>query len=35
MNPGVTDLWPFLVLITVGFLPNEIWRVLGLVLAAS
>jgi len=33
MNPGVIDLWPFLVLVTVGFLPNEIWRVLGLVLA--
>jgi Branched-chain amino acid transport protein (AzlD) len=26
-------LWPYLVLMLVGFLPNEIWRVLGLVLA--
>jgi hypothetical protein len=27
------DLWPYLVLVLVGYLPNEIWRVLGLVLA--
>ena len=33
MNAAFGDLWPFLVLVTVGFLPNEIWRVLGLVLA--
>ena len=33
MSAALSDLWPFLVLITVGFLPNEIWRVLGLVLA--
>jgi hypothetical protein len=33
MNAAMVELWPFLVLITVGFLPNEIWRVLGLVLA--
>jgi len=26
------ELWPYLVLIVVGFLPNEIWRALGLVL---
>jgi len=26
-------LWPYLSLVFVGFLPNEIWRVLGLVLA--
>ncbi len=25
--------WPYLVLVLVGYLPNEIWRVLGLVLA--
>lgn len=30
---GVGELWPYLVLILVGFLPNEVWRVLGLVLA--
>jgi hypothetical protein len=33
MNPALTDLWPYLVLILAGFLPNEIWRLLGLVLA--
>jgi hypothetical protein len=33
MNGALAELWPFLVLITVGFLPNEIWRALGLVLA--
>jgi len=27
------ELWPYLVLILVGFLPNEVWRVFGLVLA--
>ena len=27
------ELWPYLVLLLVGFLPNEIWRALGLVLA--
>jgi len=29
----MAELSPYLVLILVGFLPNEIWRVLGLVLA--
>ena len=33
MNAVIGELWPYLVLILVGFLPNEIWRVLGLVLA--
>jgi hypothetical protein len=33
MNPVVGEFWPYLVLIVVGFLPNEIWRLLGLVLA--
>jgi hypothetical protein len=33
MNPVLGDFWPYLVLIFVGFLPNEIWRLLGLVLA--
>jgi hypothetical protein len=33
MNPAVAELGPYLVLILVGFLPNEIWRWLGLVLA--
>jgi hypothetical protein len=29
----MTELWPYLILVLVGFLPNEIWRVLGLVLS--
>ncbi len=33
MNPAFNDLWPYMVLLLVGFLPNEIWRALGLVLA--
>jgi hypothetical protein len=33
MNAVAVELWPYLVLLVVGFLPNEIWRVLGLVLA--
>jgi hypothetical protein len=33
MNPIVSEFWPYLVLIFAGFLPNEIWRLLGLVLA--
>jgi hypothetical protein len=33
MNQLLAELWPYLVLISAGFLPNEIWRLLGLVLA--
>ena len=33
MNTIIADLWPYLVMLIVGFLPNKIWRVLGLVLA--
>jgi len=33
MNAAVVELWPYLLLIMVGFLPNELWRALGLVLA--
>lgn len=33
MNTTVVDLGPYLVLILVGFLPNEIWRLFGLVMA--
>ena len=33
MNAIMTELWPYLLLILVGYLPHEIWRVLGLVLA--
>jgi hypothetical protein len=27
----VGDLWPYLVLVLAGFLPNEVWRMLGIV----
>jgi hypothetical protein len=30
---SATEFWPYLVLILVGFLPNEIWRWLGLLAA--
>jgi hypothetical protein len=30
---SAAGLWPYLALLLVGFLPNELWRVLGLVLA--
>ena len=30
---ATAELWPYLILILVGFLPNEIWRVLGLVIS--
>ena len=33
MNATLTDLWPYLMLLLVGVLPNEVWRLLGLVLA--
>ena len=33
MNAIAGGLWPYLVLVLVGFLPNEVWRLLGLVLA--
>ena len=33
MNAIWAELWPYLVLILVGYLPNEMWRALGLVLA--
>ena len=29
----MTELWPYLALILIGYLPNEVWRVLGLVMA--
>ena len=32
MNPA-GELWPYLALILLGYLPNEVWRALGLVLA--
>jgi len=30
---SATDLWPYLALVLVGFLPNEVWRWLGLLAA--
>jgi hypothetical protein len=33
MNTVVTEIWPYLLLIFAGFLPNEIWRVLGVLFA--
>ena len=33
MSEMVAGLWPYLILLLVGFLPNEMWRALGLVLA--
>ncbi len=33
MSALTADLWPYVVLVLVGFLPNEIWRVLGVVAA--
>ena len=33
MNAVLNEMWPYMVLILVGFLPNEVWRLLGLVAA--
>jgi hypothetical protein len=33
MNAVIAELWPYFLLILLGYLPNEVWRVLGLVLA--
>lgn len=33
MNAVVAELWPYLVLVLVGYLPNEVWRLFGLVMA--
>ena len=33
MTPVLAEFWPYLMLVVVGYLPNEVWRVLGLVLA--
>ena len=32
MNAALADLWPYLVLILAGYLPNEVWRLVGLML---
>jgi len=33
MNAVLTELWPYFLMVLVGYLPNEIWRAFGLVLA--
>lgn len=33
MNAVLAELWPYLVLVLVGYLPNEVWRLFGLVMA--
>ncbi len=33
MSAIIGELWPYFMLVLVGYLPNEVWRVLGLVLA--
>jgi hypothetical protein len=33
MSIGTDALWPYLLLVLLGYLPNEVWRALGLVLA--
>jgi hypothetical protein len=33
MNQAIGDLWPYLLIVLLGYLPNEIWRFLGLWLA--
>src|SRR5262249_13739691 len=35
MHPALSELGPYLALILVGFLPNEVWRWLGLLAARS
>jgi hypothetical protein len=32
MNAVLIELWPYFLLVLLGYLPNEVWRVLGLVL---
>jgi hypothetical protein len=33
MSLPAAELWPYVALVLVGFLPNEIWRMLGVVMA--
>ncbi|MEA2975036.1 MAG: hypothetical protein QOF19_556 [Alphaproteobacteria bacterium] len=35
MNTVLAETWPYLLLIFAGFLPNEVWRVLGVIFARS
>jgi hypothetical protein len=32
---AVAELWPYLILILAGFLPNEVWRMLGIVASSG
>ena len=29
MNPLLMELWPYFLMVLVGYLPNEVWRVFG------
>lgn len=33
MTPIISALWPYFLLVLLGYLPNEVWRVFGLVMA--
>lgn len=33
MNAVLNELWPYFLMVLVGYLPNEVWRAFGLVLA--
>ena len=33
MSAAVNELWPYVALVLLGYVPNEVWRALGLVLA--
>ena len=33
MSAVLTELWPYFLMILVGYLPNEVWRAFGLILA--
>jgi Branched-chain amino acid transport protein (AzlD) len=33
MNTLLTELWPYFLMVLVGYLPNEVWRAFGLILA--
>jgi Branched-chain amino acid transport protein (AzlD) len=33
MSPIISALWPYFLLVLLGYLPNEVWRFFGLVLA--
>jgi hypothetical protein len=33
MSAVLTELWPYFLMVLVGYLPNEVWRAFGLILA--